>query len=281
MSFEETPGDGGSAEVGPAPSGDTGTEATPQEPVAEPEPARQYVEIDDPDNRFVRVKVAGEDVEVPFSEALRGYSREADYTQKAQAVAREREENAYALNLHRALQANPEMTLQILQQQFGLNQPPPQYQPEPEQEYADPLERQLNEERQARMALEQRINERDADSMLQSAIGGLRQQFGVDDDDVRQIVGTAYQLGLGVEALPMIYKTMAFDRISARVAAHQAEQQRVQAEQTRRQAAAADATRTIGNGGSANGITNQLDVAGQHMSIRDALEAAFREHEGR
>jgi hypothetical protein len=279
--MDEGPVDGAGAEAGPAPSGDTGSEATTQEPVAEPEP-RQYVEVDDPDKYYVRVPVNGQTDEIPLSEALKGYSRTADYTQKTQALAEQRQEAEYALNLQRALQANPEMTLQVLSQQYGLahqNQAP---MPEPDEvEYSDPLERQLNEERSARQALEQRINERDADALLHNAVGQLRQQFGVDDDDVRQIVGTAYQLGLGVDALPMIYKTMAFDRISARVAAQQAETQRQQAETARRQAAASDASRTIGNGGSANGLTDRLNTAGQPMTIRDALDAAFKQIEGR
>lgn len=41
-------------------------------------------------NRLVTVKVDGQDVEVPLSEALKGYSREADYTRKTQALAEER-----------------------------------------------------------------------------------------------------------------------------------------------------------------------------------------------
>ncbi len=40
--------------------------------------------------RTVKVKIDGEDVEVPLSEALKGYSREADYTKKTQALAEER-----------------------------------------------------------------------------------------------------------------------------------------------------------------------------------------------
>jgi len=41
-------------------------------------------------NRIVTVKVDGQDVQVPLSEALKGYSREADYTKKTQALAEER-----------------------------------------------------------------------------------------------------------------------------------------------------------------------------------------------
>ncbi|HEX8418576.1 MAG TPA: hypothetical protein VF638_01030 [Sphingomonas sp.] len=41
-------------------------------------------------DRVVTVKIDGEDVQVPLSEALKGYSREADYTKKTQALAEER-----------------------------------------------------------------------------------------------------------------------------------------------------------------------------------------------
>ena len=124
--------------------------------VARP-PPRQYVEIDDPDNRFERVKVAGEELEVPYSELVKGYSREADYTRKAQALAQQRQEAEYAINLQRALQANPEMTLRILAEQHGLSQQQGQPAPaEEEDDYTDPLERAIVQERRAREQLEER-----------------------------------------------------------------------------------------------------------------------------
>src|SRR4029077_1778341 len=107
-------------------------------------------------------------------EAVKGYSREADYTRKAQEVAQQRQEAEYALNLQRALQANPEMTLRILSDQYGLqlgNAPPP---PVEEPEFADPLERQLHEERQARIALEQRFAQRGTDKKLTAGGGDPR-----------------------------------------------------------------------------------------------------------
>ena len=108
------------------------------------EPARQYVEVDDPDNRYVRVQVDGEDVEVPYSEVVKGYSREADFTRKTQAVAQSAPEAEYGLRLQQALQANPQLTLQILAEQHGRSQPTAgAAEPEPEAEYADPLERMV------------------------------------------------------------------------------------------------------------------------------------------
>jgi hypothetical protein len=284
LSFEEPPQSddgGGEAEVGPA-SGDTGVEAEAPSEDAPQEPSRQYVEVDDPDNRYVRVKIHGEDVEVPFSEAVRGYSREADYTRKAQEVAQQRQEAEFGLRLQQALQSNPEMTLQILAQQYGLSLAQAQEmvdEQESEDEYGDPLEREIIYERQARLALEDRVSQREADEQLYSAVAGLRNQFNLNDEDLTAVVGTAYQMGLGVDAFPMIYKTMQFDRIDARVRAHRAEQARQQVETQRRQQAKTQAGQTISNGtGRGSGLTNQVDAGGR-MTLREAIEAAFQQAE--
>jgi len=274
--MDESPVESGVAEAGPEQSGDTGSEAVEQPDEGGEEPSRQYVEIDDPDNRFVRVRVDGEDVEVPFSEALRGYSREADYTRKAQAVAQQRQEAEFALNMQRALQANPEMTLRILAEQYGLMGQEQAQAPAEEEEYVDPLERALVEERRAREGLEARITQRETDEQLAHAIGGLQQQFNLSNDDINAVVTVAYEGGYGIEALPMIYKTMAFDRLAARVQqarAQQAEQQR--RTQAKTQAGQVVSTRSNGS----NGLTNQVD-AGGNMTLREAIESAFEQHGG-
>lgn len=275
--MEGAPADAGVADAGPEPSGDTGSEAIEQpEGGEEPAPSRQYVEIDDPDNRWDRVKVDGEELEVPYSELKRGYSREADYTRKAQALAQQRQEAEYAINLQRALQANPDMTLRILAEQYGIQGQQDQQVPvEPEDEYTDPLERAIAQERHAREQLEARISQRETDEQLERAIGGLRQQFNLNDEDVRAVVNAAYQGGYGIEALPMIYKTMAFDRINARVQAQRAQQAAQEAETQRRTAAKSQAGQVVSSGGvGANGLTSQMD-AGGNMTLREAIEAAF------
>jgi hypothetical protein len=193
-------------------------------------------------------------------------------------LAQQRQEAQYALNLQQALQANPEMTLRILAEQYGQTigqqQPPPAA---AEDEFVDPLERQIHEERQARVSLEQRIAAREADEQLGQAIGSLRNQYQLTDDDIREVVGTAYNMGLGVEALPMIWKTMAFDRLSARVQAQRTQQEQQQAEEARRTAAKQQAGQIISSGtNGANGLTNQVDAGGR-MTLRQAIEAAFEQ----
>jgi hypothetical protein len=271
---------GGDADVGPE-LGDTGSEASEQPEGDSQEPSRQYVEIDDPDNRYERIKVDGEDVEVPYSELKRGYSREADYTRKTQALAQQRQEAEFGLQLQQALQSNPELTLKILAEQYGISLAQAQQMTdaaEAEPDYSDPLEREIAEERKARLALEDRISQREADEQLQRAIGGLKNQFNLNDEDLRSVVGTAYNMGLGVEAFPMIYKTMVFDRLQVRVQAQRAEQARQEAENTRRQASKSQAGQLISNGtGGGNGLTDQVDTGG-NMTLREAIEAAFQQH---
>ena len=278
--MDEGPPMEGVAEAGPDPEiGDTEVEAEgPSEAVEEQ--ARQYVEIDDPDNRYERVKVDGEDVEVPYSELVRGYSREADYTRKTQALAEQRQEAEFGLRLQQALASNPQLTLQILAQQHGLSLAEAQAQvAAAEDEYADPLEREIAQERQARLALEERLTQREADEQLERAVVGLKNQFNLNDEDLRAVVGTAYQMGVGPDAFPLIHKAMQFDRIDARVRAHRAEQERERAETARRQAAKTQASQAISSGtGQGNGLTNQVDAGGT-MSLREAIEAAFDQAE--
>lgn len=62
-------------------------EAEEGDPESEPEEASDEPPADDP---IVKVKVNGEEVEVPLSEALKGYSRTEDYKAKTMALADER-----------------------------------------------------------------------------------------------------------------------------------------------------------------------------------------------
>ena len=282
MSMEETAG-------GPEELGDTTTEVDEQpteggdvESPSEEPPSRQYVEIDDPDDRYVRVKVAGEDDDVPFSELVKGYSREADATRKWQEAAQLRQQADEGLRLQQAMRANPALTLQILAERYQVEPPWQQGQPEPqvdETEYADPLERAIAEERNARLELEDRLAQREADDQLQRAVGQLRTGFNLNDDDVNEIIGTAYRMNLPVESFPMIWKQMAFDRLQVRVQAARAREEQKKAETARRQASAAQAGQLIGNGSGAVGTQPFVDPS-RNLTIREAIDAAFAAEEG-
>lgn len=268
----------GDVEEGGPDSGDT-VDATEQAGDVTEEP-RQYVEVDDPDNRWVRTKINGEDVEVPYSEAIRGYSRTEDYTRKTTEAARMREEADYGLRLQQALESNPELTLQILAQQHGLSLAQQQAAAaEAEPEFDDPLEKALHTERQAREALEQRISQREADQALELAVNGLRSEFNASDDDIREVIGTAYKTGVPIEMLPMIYQANAFQKLTARVQAVRAQQAEAAAKEQQRTVAKAEASSIISNGSgtSTGGLTSVVDPNGR-MTIREAALAALAEH---
>lgn len=272
---EATPLDGADAAVDPGYDGDIASaDESFTDEGGDETPARQYVEVDDPDQRYVRVKVDGEDVEVPYSEAVRGYSREADYTRKAQAVAAQRQEAELGLRIQQALAADPQTTLRLLAERYGA--PAPAQSKAPEPEFDDPLERQLHEERQARQSLEERINQREADEQLSRTIDGLRTQYGANDEDLRAAVNAAYQQNLGIEALPMIYKTMAFDRIQANVRAYQAQQAAEAAKTQQRTAAKTAAGQVVSSGQGAGNLTDRAST-GAPMSLRESIEAAFEQ----
>ena len=272
MSDTGAPDGGLAPEVDPAPVGDI-DQGEQQIVDADEQPPRQYLEVEDPDTRYVRIRVDGEEVEVPFSEALRGYSREADYTRKTQETAQLRAQAEMGIRLQEALQANPQLTLKLLQEQFV-----PAQQPEAPAapEFDDPLEQKLYEERQARIALEDRIAAREADQQLERTIAGLRTEFGASDDDVRAAINTAMQLNLGIEALPMVYKTQAFDRIAATMRAHAEQQRAAAAETERRQSSARQASQLVTDttGGNGQSLTAQQNSGGR-MSLREAIDAAW------
>ena len=106
-------------------------EATDEE--AEPEPLSgldsepEYQEPDE--DPYVPVTVGGVEQEVPLSELIRGYSREADYTRKTQSLSEERkavEQERAQLMLagQQAVQRSAQLAAQ-LQQELQNNQPDP------------------------------------------------------------------------------------------------------------------------------------------------------------
>ena len=66
------------------------------------EEPKNYLNVDEVADRYVRVKVDGEEIEVPVQEALQGYSRTADYTRKTQELAQQRQQAEYALAVQAA-----------------------------------------------------------------------------------------------------------------------------------------------------------------------------------
>ncbi len=71
-----------------------------------------------------RVKVDGEEVEVPLDELLKGYSRTADYTRKTQAIAEARRQAEAEAAAAREERQRYAQTLEVLDAQLRTLQPP-------------------------------------------------------------------------------------------------------------------------------------------------------------
>ena len=265
-------------------------EGTPEVPPAET-PTYDYLEVDDPSSKYVKVKVDGEELDVPLAEALSGYQRQADYTRSKQALAEERKQAEEAIQVYQAMQANPGLTMQVLASRAGvsveeyLGMTPQQQQAATDAqsapEFDDPLERELYETRQQVAEMQRQMQDQAADQHLRSVVNGLKEQYGVDDNEAREAVRLTASMKLGIDAIPLVYRAMAFDKMNVQqravndslTAQQQAEQQR--------QAAAAAAQQTIAPSQiSANGVT-QAAPSEQPRTAREAIEMAFEEIEGR
>lgn len=276
--FEEAPAP---QTDGPATTGETEVEVQPEAPA---EPEHDYLEIDETlGGKYVKMTVDGEEVSVPLNEALQGYSRTQDYTRKTQEVAEMRRQAQEALQVYEALQASPGMTVQILAQRAGVSveeflgmTPRQQAAAVEEEQYDDPLERAIHEERQARLALEERLNQRESDEALRRAVGGLKQQFGATDDQARAVVQRAMKLNLDYGAFPMIYQAMAYEAQQQATAQHTAVSE---AEVARRRAAAQAASQTVASGGGAANVVPANNSATKFSSIREAIAASLDELE--
>lgn len=284
MSDAPAPLDGAEGGSGPAPSGQAETPPAQSE-APPPEPQYDYLEVDDDvAQKYVKVKIDGQEQSVPLREALDGYQRQQVFTQKTQELAEQRRQNEDALRLHQAMQTNPGLTVQVLANHAGMSvqdflglTPAEQRAAIQEPEYDDPLEREIAQERAARQELEQRFARREADEQLARTVHGLQQSYGLNDEQVRAVVGTAMQMGLGVEYLPLVYQAMAFQAQQS-VAAEQAAAR--EAEEQRRQQAAQQAAAIVGNGASVTPGAPAAATAG-FSNYRAAIEAAYDEVERR
>lgn len=185
--------------------------------VAEDTTSYEYVDPSAFDGKYVKVKVDGEDVSVPFGEAIQGYQRQADYTRKTQELASQREQLGYAQTLQQALESNPQETIDLLTRHYGVataNQMVADAQSEPQvPQFDDPLEQRIWETEQRIQQYEQ---ER-ANQQLRSEISRLQSTY--EDFNAQEVVRFALQNN--TTDLEGTYKQIAFDRLVNQVRAQQ------------------------------------------------------------
>lgn len=157
------------------------------------------------------VKVDGADVEVTLDELTNGYSRQADYTRKTQALAAEREQLATYQALAKALETDPQGTLEVLRTMYGA----PSATSVPE--VLDPLEREVNELKQFRASVEAERRQ----TQIQAEISSVFSRYGDTETTSEQLL--QFAINHGINSVEAAYKALSFDR--SRTQAAEAKQQ--------------------------------------------------------
>lgn len=229
------------------------TTATPQEV--------EFFDVDSYGDKYVRVTVDGEEIEVPLKEAVSGYQRQADYTRKTQELAEQRRQVQFAQAIQQALDNDPQATIDLLKNHYGIDAT--ESFSEEDDIFADPMEKQYKQ-------LESRIRsfeERQAYEELERTVQSLQTRYG-DAFDANEVVSAA--LARGTTDLESVYKQIAFDRIYSQSAAQKAVQAR-QSEQEKQIVEAKRQAAVVTSGGSAQ---NTSSGTGSISSLRDAFAAA-------
>jgi hypothetical protein len=232
----------------------------------------ETAEVSEPDyfdwneyaDKRVKLPVAGEEVEVPLSEALAGYQRQADYTRKTQELSQQRQQVQFAAAIQQALDNDPVNTIKLLQEHYGVNSGDADLE---DDIFADPTERQIRQ-------LEGRIKsfeEAQALNQLEKNLEFLQSKYG-EDFDPNEVVAQA--LAYGSNDLEGVYKQIAFDRMMSRNMA----QQKIEADRSAKEQQIVEAKRQTGIVSGASGsATASSDSSSSVSSLRDAFDLAKRQ----
>jgi hypothetical protein len=191
-------------------------------------------------DKFVKLQVDGQEVQVPLQEALAGYQRQADYTRKTQELSEQRKQVEFAATLAQSLQEDPAGTLQALQQHYGVGTI--QAIPE-EDEWIDPAEKQMRQLEQRIAAFEQSK----AMDELTKTIDKLQSKYG-EDFNPDEVVAKA--IATGVTDLEAVFKQIAFDKVYSKASESSKKLAEEQARVQAKRSATIVSTGTSSKGGS-------------------------------
>jgi len=156
-------------------------------------------------SKNVRIKVDGQEVVVPLSEALAGYQRQADYTRKTQELSEQRKQLELGAALQEALNNDPFGTLQMLQKHYGMGN---DVQAEEEDIYLDPVQKEIQELK----SWKEQIEYERTLSEIQKEVQALSDKYG-EDFDSDEVITKA--LAMGTSDLEGTFKLIQFDKIYA------------------------------------------------------------------
>jgi hypothetical protein len=140
-----------------------------------PEDEAEGFDTPDANEPTYSVKVDGQEIEVPLSELVKGYSRQAHFTRQSQALAEQRRQLADAEAVLLALERDPHATVAALARAYGVAGVAPDTQPD---EYLTPEEqriRELEAWREAELT-------RQRQTQIDVTVDNLRRQYGDFDE---------------------------------------------------------------------------------------------------
>lgn len=218
-------------------------EATPSEGVTEGAPSDFYT-----------VTIDGQEQQVTLDEALAGYQRQADYTRKTQELAATRQQIAEAERLWQALQHDPENTLRVLSDAYGLDAS--------EAEELDPEERRWREVESFMQVQREQAMQTQIDGQLTQ----LHTQFGDFDDNAL----IQHMVDHSIGDFEAGYAHLMFTQQRA------AEQQRQQADAQTQQRKATAPPIAGGHGVQGGAVVGQ--APGRAETVAEAYQRAKQQH---
>jgi hypothetical protein len=216
-------------------------------------------------NHRVPVKLDGEELQVPLSEAIAGYQRQADYTRKTQELSQQREKIEFASTLQAALENNPAATLSLLSQHYSVQNTP----------QVDPIEEEsLTQEERKIRELDKRVasfEEFQNQQQIEKEIANLQTKY--SDFDVKEVVSNA--LRMNTTDLEGTYKQLAFDKIVAQSKIETAAKERLK--QADDGVLEAKRAASVVSGGSSATSSTTTEKAAPIKSVSEAWAAAKRQ----
>lgn len=238
------------------------------EDVSEAQDTAPYLSVEEYANHRVPVKLDGEELQVPLSEAIAGYQRQADYTRKTQELSQQRDQFQFASALEAALQRDPAATIDMLSNHYGISRQAAQDMVSEDDGFdlLDPTEQKYKQ-------LDKRIasfEEYQSKQQVEKEVSLLQQKY--QDFNIQEVVNAA--LRSGSTDLEGTYKQIAFDKMMAKeeLARKAAEKQ----QQGANNVVAAKRQASVISGGS-SATTNTTSESFQPItSVSAAWEAAKR-----
>lgn len=225
--------------------------------------------VEEYSNYRVPVKLDGEQLEVPLSEALAGYQRQADYTRKTQELAQQKEQFQFATALQAALDNDPAATINLLSKHYGISRETVTDMIADGEDFdaLDPVEQKYRE-------LDKRIasfEDYQTKQEIEREVKLLQSKY--EDFNINEVITTAMRLGS--TDLEGTYKQIAFDKMMAK-----AELERQAREhQQQKEASLLEAKRqaSVVSGGASATASTTSETFEPITSIAEAWAAAKRQ----